>query len=772
MEKGSSMERCVNTEEEEDVFGTLYIQLPSVFSGGEINVYSGDEKEDVNEFNLGGTGDNNHSCHFVCHYADCEYEMAKIKSGSRVLLRYSLHYFGGGEMPTTNMLKDVKPLTRLLELLPQNRKMIIVPVADDDCTPRCLKYDSSSLLNKGITALDDDNRANAELIKAAGGKSWKVLIVNAKMTWTETFSGCDCCGGHSDSYSEHAIVEIFDEEGNDVTEPMKWLKGVADFDCVSRRDFQGSIREQSNVDAMLLGVKENNITYSSEGYSSNWGVCVSETETSTGYNSDTDYYGYGGGYDDHGHTKTQQYSGTFLLAYDTAAEVDLNCLGGVEGVSMVASKIVDTKDTCLLDRLLSTVETSKGKFNISSCQQLLEMMTTSTRRRDALSINNIDRINKILKGLSTSFEPNKELFATILTAGDKFGHQNLSVSVLKLLTDTGRLRQHEITAFLCRVNFILELNKRLGNQFSYVENSIRDLSTHGRTTITNAKINEIKRTIATMIVEYGWELMKDIVNATLTQLHKTRPKLDHIMNRGQVLRKIQGLNGYPEDFLQPHLVEFASDFVASLNNTTTTVVIRQLTGTTPSDMSNKRIFVRTIDDLFKYGEDSAKLGFGAFFCKSNDILTALLKLLTESPKLHNKLAIVFNNSLVQTSISSLYGWSDGWEMNGRNKSIHIRKALQALPTLAKKKLEGRPPLHYAAASNTASFDTVMDILEANPEAASVSDPVSGLFPFQLAASNGNIGASFSLLLADPTLVLTGIQLGDTTEETRKRKRTE
>ena len=66
----------------------------------------------------------------------------------------------------------------------------------------------------------------------------------------------------------------------------------------------------------------------------------------------------------------------------------------------------------------------------------------------------------------------------------------------------------------------------------------------------------------------------------------------------------------------------------------------------------------------------------------------------------------------------------------------------------------------------------MDMLEANPEAASVSDPVSGLFPFQLAASNGNIGASFSLLLADPTLVLTGIQLGDTTEETRKRKRTE
>lgn len=346
------------------------------------------------------------------------------------------------------------------------------------------------------------------------------------------------------------------------------------------------------------------------------------------------------------------------------------------------------------------------------------------------------------------------------------------MSVLQLLTDTGRLRQHEITAFLCRVNFILELNKRPGNQFSYVENSIRDLSVHGSTNISNAKITEIKQTIATMIGVYGWDVMKDIVNATLTQLHKTRPKLDHVMNRSQALRKIQGLYGYPEDFLQPHLVEFASDFVASLNNTS--YITRQLTGATPSDLTNKRIFVRTIEFLFKYGEDSAKLGFGTFFCRSNDVFTALLKLLTESPNLYKNFANVFNNSLIQSSIISMHGWSDCWETDGRNNSIHIRKALQAVPALAKKKLEGRLSLHYAAASSTASFDTVMDILEANPEASSVSDPVSGLFPFQLAAANNDdIGASFSLLLADPTLVLSGIQVDDVTaEETRKRKRTE
>jgi len=100
--------------------------------------------------------------------------------------------------------------------------------------------------------------------------------------------------------------------------------------------------------------------------------------------------------------------------------------------------------------------------------------------------------------------------------------------------------------------------------------------------------------------------------------------------------------------------------------------------------------------------------------------------------------------------------------------------LERVPILASKvDGAGRLSLHYASASSTASFDAVVDILKANPEAASVSDPVSGLFPFQLAAANNDdIGASFSLLLADPTLVLSGIQVDTTTTETKKRKRNE
>jgi hypothetical protein len=77
----------------------------------------------------------------------------------------------------------------------------------------------------------------------------------------------------------------------------------------------------------------------------------------------------------------------------------------------------------------------------------------------------------------------------------------------------------------------------------------------------------------------------------------------------------------------------------------------------------------------------------------------------------------------------------------------------------------RLPLHYAAGSATASFDVIMEVLNACEGAASIRDPMTGLFPFQLAASNGNYKASYTLLLANPNLVSSGIKVSD-----RKRKR--
>ena len=79
-------------------------------------------------------------------------------------------------------------------------------------------------------------------------------------------------------------------------------------------------------------------------------------------------------------------------------------------------------------------------------------------------------------------------------------------------------------------------------------------------------------------------------------------------------------------------------------------------------------------------------------------------------------------------------------------------------------------------SCNAPHDSVVELFEANPRGASVRDPVSGLFPFMLAASNDNVAASYNLLLANPSLVISGIETKKGTDvaagEARKNRKRE
>lgn len=115
MEKGSRIDRCSIDSGGATVMGTLFIQLPSVFTGGKVGVFvpGGEDSDGIareetsTRFDLGVTsGESAFSCYFVCHYGDCEFEIAKIQSGSRVLLQYSLHYSKDGPMPTGCSIED------------------------------------------------------------------------------------------------------------------------------------------------------------------------------------------------------------------------------------------------------------------------------------------------------------------------------------------------------------------------------------------------------------------------------------------------------------------------------------------------------------------------------------------------------------------------------------------------------------------------------------------------------------------------------------------
>jgi hypothetical protein len=126
------------------------------------------------------------SCYFLCQYSDCEFEIAKIKCGSRVLLKYSLHckveskptanslnksMVSGGYTVTryflsNNQIKlmisiNQSMLKSKLGDLPPAERLLLIPTAKD-CT-------AFSLANKGVNSLTHSHRAYFQAIKTAIG---------------------------------------------------------------------------------------------------------------------------------------------------------------------------------------------------------------------------------------------------------------------------------------------------------------------------------------------------------------------------------------------------------------------------------------------------------------------------------------------------------------------------------------------------------------------------------------------------------------------------
>mmetsp|Transcript_2775 Transcript_2775/g.5913 ORF Transcript_2775/g.5913 Transcript_2775/m.5913 type:complete len:282 (+) Transcript_2775:197-1042(+) len=223
MEKGSAIDWCSNIEDDANVIGTLLIQLPSVFSGGKMSVFYGDDDEDVDEdntsvFTLGTTtGGLEFSPYFICHYSDCQYQIEEIKSGSRMLLRYSLCYQKEGTKPSACLLRSsMVPLEWSLSLLPRADRLVLTPLAKG--------YNPNSLAKHGINALAGTHRAKAEAIKATG-KGWKVLVVNAKKMFSSSTSGYN----DDMNYSTTSVESIYDEQGNNETTPNQWLQKIINF---------------------------------------------------------------------------------------------------------------------------------------------------------------------------------------------------------------------------------------------------------------------------------------------------------------------------------------------------------------------------------------------------------------------------------------------------------------------------------------------------------------------------------------------------------------
>ena len=72
------------------MFGTLVIQLPSNYAGGELSVY---HQSKTKKFDFGASlGYNNFF--YAAFYADCQHEIQPVTKGYRLCLIYNLVYSG------------------------------------------------------------------------------------------------------------------------------------------------------------------------------------------------------------------------------------------------------------------------------------------------------------------------------------------------------------------------------------------------------------------------------------------------------------------------------------------------------------------------------------------------------------------------------------------------------------------------------------------------------------------------------------------------------
>ena len=264
--------------------------------------------------------------------------------------------------------------------------------------------------------------------------------------------------------------------------------------------------------------------------------------------------------------------------------------------------------------------------------------------------------------------------------------------------------------------------------------------------------------------------MESVVKSSIYSLKRVSSKsLTDLLNRALLLWNVQHSARY--SFIQACLVDFAVDFVKGLQTGGTTMLTRTL-----ENDSSKISFVRAVSYVIGHGAESVFNDFGNWATIYETRLAALLKIVAESNNAgmapQRMILDILNKCLVQQSVTLPYGWPGQKKEDGSvPRSIHVRRVLDDYPDTAQKMdSKGRFTLHHACANTSTSFETVMNVLEANPKGVSVRDPVSGLYPFMLAASKDNVAASFSLLLANPSLVLGGTIQVDAVDAKKKRKR--
>jgi len=770
-----------NDGEGGDIFGTLLVQLPSSFTGGGFSfIRQGEEDGSCTTFSLGGgdNGDAEFALHYLCQYAEGQYKMETLESGSRVVLKYSLRYDESDERHTLALLRSsMLPLEQSMAFLPPLERIVLVPLLKE--------YDVSSLIMNGINELSYEHRSKAEAIKAARKGDWRVLIVNAKMV----HSYPDNYNTMESFTTKTTILHMIDEEGNDVTKSMEWLEDTINFDSIVTGN-------TGNDMGTILSIRQE-AADPYDDYNDDYGPpCHFPDEWGETTKQDTvSCCCYHGRSECRVHQYAEDsstYTASFILAYDAAsAEPELMCLSGIKGVTTISKQVVSTQDYNLLKRVLSVVESNdESKFSRESCCSLLTMLNKSKYDRSTI----ISTVNKMLLGLSTHHEPDDNLYLAILASVKIFGWKELSDSVKKLITDSARKKSGKkktlikkttkksvtkhisrvgLSNFLRRVSFILSIERSSSDcsqseAASLISGCISDLARSDCRDTTNLSTSNVVK-VDGLVETYGWKSVSNVFEASLAFLWKLKSTLpiSTLLSLAELLMKLDLAKHDMKGHLQNFAINFARRATVEIRPSSVATLSGYLTG------RQEALFLKSIRLLLQYGKEKEFDDFGKVAASKEDILTKIVNSITtciDGVDNQDILRGMLNKCLIQHSVPE-----KNWAQDKRLviPSQHIRQIIAARPTICNEtdEVTGRLPLHYAVARSGITPRNVLEILNENKDAASIIDPVSGLFPFMSAGSNGNISASFSLLLTDPTIILNTTQ-SDTDDRKRKRDTSE
>ena len=394
----------------------------------------------------------------------------------------------------------------------------------------------------------------------------------------------------------------------------------------------------------------------------------------------------------------------------------------------------------------------------------------------------------VFRNLCSEDEPDEDLYKLVLSAIEKLGWHNLVEPIATVMNKKAKLQTIKLPQFLSRVKFIFkaEANSSCSTDElrTFLDLSCYDFSQspnykkHPRAANKSDRIDTplIYERLECWVKERGWELMEGVAQVTISacanidEQHNNdyQEESKGLMKRCEALLRLYSGNPPGRTEIAKLLCDAASDIVRKIERPGK---FRQNGSLKEEDLLASEECMRMLLKrlLFRFGSQTIFDRFGKCLVKDEGALLTVLKYLGDHPTQFQFYPIhrdILNKCLVQHSIDG--EWKKEAADEFRSSSLHIRRVLSSYPRIAcEKDVVGRIPLHWSTDCDDPKVDNVTDIFNSNTKACSVADPITGLFPFMLAAKQKCTDAAFILLREDPSLVSGGIP-----QESKKRKRSE